>query len=81
MTKEERLLNIRKMAEEISRTVSSAGYRNNEHMLKLAVDHLSEAIFILADTQLHQEDDFEDSLKYITSKLKIAYDSVMLSKS
>jgi uncharacterized membrane protein YccC len=81
MTREERLLNMRKMAEEISRTVSSAGYRNNEHMLKLAATHLSKAMVMLVDTQLNQEDDFEDSLKYIKSNLKIAYDSVMLSKS
>jgi hypothetical protein len=79
MTREERILNMRKKAEEISRTVSSAGYRNNEHMMKSAVDHLSKAIVMLVDTQLNQENDFEDSFKYIESKLKIAYDSVMLS--
>jgi hypothetical protein len=81
MTREERLLNMRKKAEEISRIVSSAGYGNNEHMLKSTVDYLAKALVMLVDTQLNQENDFEDSFKYIESKLKIAYDSVMLSKS
>jgi hypothetical protein len=81
MTREDRLLNIREMAEEISRTASSGGYRNNEHMLKLAVTHLSKAMVMLVDTQLNQVGDFEDSLKCVNSNLKIAYDSVMLSKS
>jgi hypothetical protein len=79
LTREERLLNMRKKAEEISRTVSSPGYRNNEHMLKSAVNHLSKAIVMLVDTELNQENDFEDSFIFIESKLKIAYDSVMLS--
>lgn len=81
MTREERLLNIRQMAEEISRTVTSTGYVNNEHIFKLALGHLSKAMVMLADIQLSQQKDSENSLKHIESKLKIAYDSVMLSKS
>lgn len=81
MTREDRLLNIRKIAEEISRTVSSTGYVNNEHIFKLAIGHLSKAMVLLADTQITEENNSEDSLKNIESKLKIAYDSVMLTKS
>jgi hypothetical protein len=77
MTREERLLNIRKMAKEISRSVSSTGYKNNEHMLKSAVDHLSTALLLLCNEDLIKMGN--DDIEKIELKLKIAYDSIMLS--
>jgi hypothetical protein len=77
MTREKRLLNIRKMAKEISRSVSSAGYKINEHMLKSAVDHLSTALLFLCNEDLIKMGN--DNKEIIELKLKIAYDSILLS--
>lgn len=80
MGEKEKLVRIVELAIDVRKLLVQESFFNRHPELRGAVENLACSVEVLANIQIHEDKNVEDTLRYVLTKMKIAHNAISQEK-
>ncbi|MEI4828064.1 LemA domain protein [Bacillus sp. FJAT-53711] len=80
MEETEKLVRIVELAKDVRKLLVQESFFNRHPELRGAVENLACSVEVLANMNLHGDENAEDTLRYVLAKMKIAHNAIFQEK-